>query len=58
MGCSTRSYAKAIRPFAALVLMKKEMLNCFDKEIFMDFIRFLGPYDLREKPRKGDILQE
>jgi putative nucleotidyltransferase with HDIG domain len=52
-----RSYAKAIRPFAALVLMRKEMLNCFDKEIFMDFIRFLGPSDPRGKPRKSDILQ-
>ena len=52
-----RPYAKAIRPFAALVLMKKEMLNYFDKEIFMDFIRFLGPYDPREKPRNDDILQ-
>jgi putative nucleotidyltransferase with HDIG domain len=51
-----RSYAKAISPFAALVLMRKEMLNCFDKEIFMDFIRFLGPYDPRGKPRNGDIL--
>ena len=52
-----RSYAKAGRPFAALKLMRKEMLNCFDKEIFMDFIRFLGPYDSRRNPRKGDILQ-
>jgi putative nucleotidyltransferase with HDIG domain len=51
-----RSYAKAIRPFAALALMRKEMLNCFDKEIFMDFIRFLGPYDPRGKPRNGGIL--
>lgn len=51
-----RSYAKAIRPFAALVLMRQEMLNCFDKEIFIDFIRFLGPYDPRRTPRKGDIL--
>jgi HD-GYP domain-containing protein (c-di-GMP phosphodiesterase class II) len=49
-----RSYAKAVRPFAALALMKKEMSNCFDKEIFLDFIRFLGPYDTRGKPRKGD----
>ncbi len=51
-----RSYAKEVRPFAALALMKKEMSNCFDKEIFMDFIRFLGPYDPREKPRKGSVL--
>ncbi len=51
-----RSYANAIKPFAALVLMKQDMLNCFDKEIFMDFIHFLGPYDPRGKPRKGDKL--
>ena len=30
------------------------MLNCFDKEIFMDFINFLGLYGPRGKPRKGD----
>jgi putative nucleotidyltransferase with HDIG domain len=55
---TNRSYAKAVRPFAALALMKKEMSNCFDKELFMDFIRFLGPYDPREKPRNGDTLQK
>jgi len=54
---TNRSYAKAIRPFAALAEMGENMLNCFDKEIFTDFIRFLGPYDQRGKQRKGDILQ-
>ncbi|MFQ5688433.1 MAG: HD-GYP domain-containing protein [Candidatus Scalindua sp.] len=54
---TNRSYANAVRPFAALVEMKENMLNCFDRELFMDFIRFSGPYDSREKQRKGDKLQ-
>ncbi len=53
-----RSYADAIRPFAALREMKEVMLHCFDTELFKKFIRFLGPYDPRGKPRKGDILQD
>ncbi len=51
-----RSYAKAIRPFAALDEMRENMLNCFDKEVFTDFIRFLGPYDPRAKSRNDDKL--
>jgi HD-GYP domain-containing protein (c-di-GMP phosphodiesterase class II) len=53
---TNRSYAKAKRPFAALAEMRENMLNYFDKEIFTDFIRFLGSYDPREKQRKGDKL--
>ncbi len=53
---TNRPYAKAIRPFAALVEMKDKMLNCFDKELFMEFIRFSGPYDPRAKPRNSDKL--
>ncbi len=52
---TNRPYAKAIRPFSALAEMKENMSNCFDKEVFTDFIRFLGPYDQREKQRKCDI---
>jgi putative nucleotidyltransferase with HDIG domain len=52
-----RPYAKAMRPFAALVEMKDNMLNCFDKELLVRFIRFFGPGDPRGKQRKGDILQ-
>ncbi len=48
---TNRPYAKAIRPFAALAEMRENMLHCFDQEIFTDFIRFLGPYDPREKQR-------
>ena len=47
---------RAIRPFAALEVMRENMLNCFDKDVFTDFIRFLGPYDPRAKTRKGDKL--
>jgi putative nucleotidyltransferase with HDIG domain len=53
-----RPYARAVKPLAALAIMRQEMLYCFDKEIFIDFIRFLGPYDPRGKQRKGGILQK
>jgi putative nucleotidyltransferase with HDIG domain len=51
-----RPYAKAIRPFAALVEMKEKMSNCFDRGLLKEFIRFSGPYDPRERQRKGDKL--
>ncbi len=51
-----RSYAKAIRPFAALMEMKEKMLNCFDEELFKEFICFLGHYDPRRKHRNEDKL--
>lgn len=54
---TNRPYAKAVRPFAALVEMRDKMLNCFDKELFVKFIRFSGPYDPRVKKRKGDKLK-
>ncbi|MBT3877657.1 MAG: HD domain-containing protein [Candidatus Scalindua sp.] len=46
-----RSYADAVRPFAAIVEMNKKMLHCFDKELFKEFIQFLGPYDPRKEQR-------
>jgi HD-GYP domain-containing protein (c-di-GMP phosphodiesterase class II) len=49
-----RSYADAMSPFAALAEMKGNMLNCFDTEIFKEFINFLGPYDPRQKRRNND----
>ena len=52
-----RSYKDASRPFAALLEMKDNMLNCFDTNLLKDFIRFLGPYDPRKKPRKSDKWQ-
>ncbi|MFV1976349.1 MAG: HD-GYP domain-containing protein [Candidatus Scalindua sp.] len=54
---TNRPYAKAVRPFAALVEMKDKMLNCFDKALFIKFIQFSGPYDPRSKPRNDDKLQ-
>ncbi len=53
---TNRAYSKAIRPFAALLEMKDEMLNCFDLELFKKFIGFAGLYDPRGKQRKGDRL--
>ena len=38
-----RSYAGAMKPFDALNLMNEEMINCFDTELFKEFICFLGP---------------
>jgi HD-GYP domain-containing protein (c-di-GMP phosphodiesterase class II) len=38
-----RSYKKALTPFDALVLMRKQMDNEFDLEILGKFIRFMGP---------------
>lgn len=38
-----RSYKKALSPFDALVIMKKEMLMEFDNEILGKFIKFMGP---------------
>ena len=35
---TNRSYANAIRPFAALVEMKEKMSNCFDKKLFKEII--------------------
>ncbi len=54
---TNRPYARAQRPFAALVEMKEKMFTCFDRELLMEFIRFSGPYDPRKKQRKDDKLQ-
>ncbi len=51
-----RPYADAVRPFAALVEMRDEMLHCFDTEVLKEFIRFLGPYDQRQQQRKDGTL--
>ncbi len=54
---TNRPYAEAVRPFNALKEMKEKMLNCFDKEMFVEFIRFLGSHDPRGKPpRKKDKI--
>lgn len=51
-----RTYAIAVRPFAALREMKDSMQNCFDIEIFKGFINFLGPKDPRRTRREIDPL--
>jgi len=51
-----RPYAAAKRPFAALAEMKAEMLNCFNEELFKEFICFLGAKDPRKKVRTDDTL--
>ncbi len=48
---TNRSYAGAKRPFSALKEMQEKMSHCFDTELFLEFIRFLGPYDSRSKER-------
>lgn len=40
---SRRSYKKALNPFDAITIMKKQMKNEFDPEILGNFIRYLGP---------------
>ncbi len=54
---SRRPYSDAVRPFKALVEMKEKMLNSFDKQLFIDFVHFLGPYDPRNEERKFDRLK-
>ena len=49
-----RSYKEALRPFAAIKEMRDTMFQCFDPELFKDFIQFLGPYDPRKTKRKTD----
>ncbi|GAX61126.1 metal dependent phosphohydrolase [Candidatus Scalindua japonica] len=39
---SNRAYRNALKPFSALVEMKNTMKNCFDVELFKEFICFLG----------------
>lgn len=40
---SRRCYAGRMNPFAALKEMREGMINCFDTELFQEFISFLGP---------------
>ena len=49
---TNRSYAGAKRPFVALKEMQEKMSHCFETELFLEFIRFLGPYDSRSKENK------
>lgn len=40
---TNRPYRIAKKPFVALVEMKEKMPNCFEDELFKEFIYFLGP---------------
>lgn len=51
-----RTYAKEMRPFAALKEMKEKMINCFDLELLKEFVSFLGNRDPRKTRRDEDIL--
>lgn len=51
-----RPYADARTPFAALKEMNETMVDCFDKELFKEFIHFLGPVDRRKKHRNDTLL--
>ncbi len=45
---TNRPYRIAKKPFKALVEMKEKMPNCFDQELFKEFIYFLGPKKVQE----------
>lgn len=38
-----RSYKKALAPYEALTIMKKQMMDEFDLEILGNFVKYLGP---------------
>ncbi len=42
---TNRIYRKALKPFSALIEMRETMINCFDMELFQEFICFLGNAD-------------
>lgn len=52
---TNRSYAGARRPFSALKEMQERMPNRFDAELFLEFVRFLGPYDPRPEKQFDNI---
>ncbi len=54
---SKRPYSDAVTPFNALVEMKQKMLNCFDKQLFIDFVHFLGPYDPHKEQGRSNKLK-
>ncbi|MFQ5713254.1 MAG: HD-GYP domain-containing protein [Candidatus Scalinduaceae bacterium] len=46
---TNRCYRRALTPYDALVEMSENMENCFEKELFKEFVCFLGPHSQREK---------
>jgi len=53
---SDRPYAVAMKPFATLAEIKKEMQGCFNEELLQEFICFLGRKEHRNKPGADDPL--
>ena len=54
---SDRPYASARKPFDTLAALKGEDSDCFDKELFVEFIRFLGHKDqYKKKARANETL--
>ncbi len=52
---SNRPYATAMKPFATLAAIKKEMQGCFNEELLKEFIYFLGLKEQRSKSRTEDV---
>ncbi len=46
---TNRCYRKALTPYDALLEMTENMKNCFEKELFKEFVYFLGPHSQGEK---------
>ncbi len=51
---SDRPYAAAMKPFATLAEIKKEMQGCFNEELLQEFICFLGRKEQCNKPGADD----
>ncbi len=51
---TNRAHKKALKPFSALLEMRETMVNCFDMELFKEFICFLGNANSLIKSRKND----
>lgn len=47
-----RCYSNAATPYGALVEMKEKMANCFEEELFKEFVYFLGPYNAAKSEEK------
>jgi HD-GYP domain-containing protein (c-di-GMP phosphodiesterase class II) len=50
---TNRCYRRALTPYDALVEMSENMKNCFEQELFKEFVYFLGPHSHRKKVKKG-----
>ena len=49
---TNRCYGKARTPYDALAEMKEKMDNCFEEELFKEFVYFLGPYNAAKSEEK------